>query len=260
MNHFTWVSPQLLLRANIHKPISPASVHYPRTWLPIYKLQNANQCSQTLVIAYIFFSFFNFGITNRGAYTAASFGQMLTVIEELSLPFPNYLISISPKESNNCHFSFLEIHFSKCTHLYRKRSALQLRSETAQLMYWLIGWLIDFRASFMSSSFLHLENNVVLSSSKLVVLNWMSHICKGKCVRCLYLHFIHFWSFLSLRLVLISALRTNPRDFLRQVVGSHSIESLFNLICVVFFNYFNYFIIYFYITYWCNILFHLNIF
>lgn len=94
------------------------------------------------------------------------FWMMLTITGDTVSAFPDYLITVAPKESNSCHFSLLKIYFSKHTPLYWKRNTAQVRRETAQLIYWLIGWLIDFRASVMSSSFLHFENSAALSSSK----------------------------------------------------------------------------------------------
>lgn len=148
----------------MQKPISPASVHYPIIWLPIYKLQNANQCSPKLVIAYIFL--FYFGITTSGAHTAASFGQTLTVIGATVSAFPRL---------SNCYYSkgvkqlsFLPSRYLllKMPSSISKEKCCTIEERDYSVMYWLIGWLVGFRVFFTSSSFLHFENNVALSSSK----------------------------------------------------------------------------------------------
>lgn len=153
-----------VVKGKYSKTNPPAYVHYPITWLPIYNLQRAHSCSPNSVIT--FFFYFISGIIHIEPCTAACFGQMLTVIGATVSACPwlsksYYSIRGKGLSSLPSQNLLLKMHSS-----VSKEKTSRSKERTAQLICWLIGWLIDLRASFMNPSFLHFETSVALSSSE----------------------------------------------------------------------------------------------
>lgn len=81
-------------------------------------------------------------ITNSEACAAAYLGQMSTVIGlPLSLPVPDYLMTIAPQESKGCLSPF-----SKCTpqntciYIEREKQQEQRDCSVNVLISWMAGW------------------------------------------------------------------------------------------------------------------------
>lgn len=97
-----------------------------------------------------------------------------------------------------------------------KEKCCTIEERDYSVMYWLIGWLVGFRVFFTSSSFLHFENNVALSSSKQSYLTECLLFAKASVPDVFTYTSPSLILFFSFRLVFISALRTNLRDFLEK--------------------------------------------
>lgn len=139
--------------------------------MSIYEFQNANQCSQNLVIT----EFKKFCIYS-GACTAASFGQMLTVIGATVSDFPWLYDHYYPIGTKPLSFLPSQNLFLKMYLLVSKEKYCRVEERDGSLnllIDWMSDWFLNFLYEFTTSLF---WNQCCFNKFPTVLFNWLSLI------------------------------------------------------------------------------------